>query len=89
MKTLKSIVVKFGSVGLKTILPLLVLGMALPAFGVMQWSSYDTSGNLVTANVATGGDLASSTSVTFTIPANTQLFFITKNFTPLTTATAI
>jgi len=88
MKTLKSIVVKFGSVGLKTILPLLVLGMALPAFGVMQWSSYDTSGNLVTANVATGGDLASSTSVTFTIPANTQLFFITKNFTPFSLAGA-
>ena len=48
----------------------------------MQWSSYDSSGTLVTANVATGGDLTSGTSVTFTIPANTQLFFVTKNFTP-------
>ena len=61
----------------------LAFGLAGAAFGQLQWSSYDTSGNLVTANVATGGDLASATSVTFTIPANTQLFFVTKNFTPI------
>lgn len=53
------------------------------AFGQMQWSSYDTSGNLVTANVATGGDAASASSVTFTVPANTRMFFITKSFTPI------
>ena len=53
------------------------------AFGQMQWNSYDSSGALVTANVATGGDLASGTSVTFTIPANTTNFFVTKNFTPI------
>src|SRR6516162_4755776 len=58
------------------------------AFGQMQWSSYDTSGNLVIANVATGGDLASGSSVTFTIPANTQLYFVTKNFLPFSLAGA-
>ena len=58
------------------------------AFGQMQWSSYDTSGNLVIANVATGGDLASGSSVTFTIPANTQLYFVTKNFVPFSLAGA-
>ena len=51
--------------------------------GQMQWSSYDTSGNLVNANVATGGDVASATSVTFTVPANTRMFFITRSFTPI------
>ena len=69
---------------LKNLLAFAVLiGLATPAFGQLQWSSYDTSGNLVTANVATGGDLTSASSVTFTIPANTQLFFVTKNFTPI------
>jgi len=63
-----------------------VLGMAGAASAQMQWSSYDTSGNLVTANVATGGDLASGTSVTFTIPAGTQLYFVTKNFLPFSVA---
>jgi autotransporter-associated beta strand protein len=71
-----------------TIAALALFGVAGAAFGQMQWSSYDTSGNLVTANVATGGDLASGTSVTFTIPANTQLFFVTKNFTPFSLAGA-
>jgi len=63
-------------------------GWGTTAFGQLQWSSYDTSGQLVTANVATGGDLASASSVTFTIPANTQLFFVTKNFTPFSIAGA-
>ena len=67
---------------------LALTGLATTALGQMQWSSYDTSGNLVTANVATGGDLASATSVTFTIPASTQLFFVTKNFTPFSLAGA-
>ncbi len=58
-------------------------GLVTHAFGQLQWSSYDTSGNLIAANVASGGDMASGTSVTFTIPANTQLFFVTKNFTPI------
>ena len=88
MNTLKSLVIKLGSFGLKSILPLLVCGLALPAFGQLKWSSYDTSGNLVTANVATGGDIASGGSVTFTIPANTQWSFVTKNITPFSLATA-
>src|SRR5580658_4472349 len=65
-----------------------LLGSSLAAFGQFQWSSYDVNGNLITANVATGGDLASSTSVTFTIPANTQMSFITKSFTPFNIAGA-
>ncbi len=83
MNTLKSLVVKFGSFGLKNILPLLVCGLALPAFGQLKWSSYDTNGTLVAANMATGGDAASSTSVTFTIPVHAQMTFITKSFTPI------
>jgi autotransporter-associated beta strand protein len=62
------------------------LGLASSAFGQMQWSSYDNGGNLVTANVATGGDVASATSVTFTIPANSTNFFVTKSFTPINLA---
>src|ERR1017187_76653 len=88
MNTRKSLVIKLGSFGLKNILPLLVCGMTLPAFGQLKWSSYDTGGNLVTANVATGGDITSGGSVTFTIPASTQLSFVTKNFTPFSLAAA-
>jgi autotransporter-associated beta strand protein len=72
---------------IKNLLALLAtLTFTTASFGQLHWSSYDTSGNLVTANVATGGDLASASSVTFTIPANTQLFFVTKNFTPFSLA---
>ena len=60
-----------------------LLCSATMAFGQMQWSSYDTSGNLLNANVATGGDAASASSVTFTVPANTRMFFITRSFTPI------
>ncbi|HTQ49109.1 MAG TPA: pectinesterase family protein [Candidatus Acidoferrales bacterium] len=59
-----------------------LLCSATMAFGQLQWSSYDTSGNLVTANVATGGDVASG-SVTFTVPAGTRMIFVTTNFTPI------
>jgi autotransporter-associated beta strand protein len=65
---------------------LLIFGLTSAAFGQLQWNSYNTSGNLVTANVATGGDVASGTSVTFTVPANTRMFFITKSFTPIVLA---
>jgi autotransporter-associated beta strand protein len=72
------------------VLTILLLGLATSVFGQLRWSSYDTTGTLLTANVATGGDVASGTSVTFTIPASTRMFFVTKNFTPivLTPATA-
>ena len=67
---------------------LLLFGSSLIAFGQFQWSSYDVNGNLIAANVASGGDLASATSVTFTIPANTQMSFMTKSFTPFSIAGA-
>ncbi len=63
-------------------LPLLA-GPAFTAAGQMQWSSYDNGGNLITANVATGGDVVSGTSVTFTVPPNSTNFFVTKSFTPI------
>jgi autotransporter-associated beta strand protein len=66
-----------------SVLTILLLGLATSVFGQLRWSSYDTSGTLVAANVATGGDVASGTSVTFTIPATTRMFFVTKNFTPI------
>ena len=66
---------------LRSVLPLLCAA-AVPAFGQLHWSSYDTSGNLITANVAVGGGADTGGSVTFTIPANTQLSFVTKDFTP-------
>ena len=53
------------------------------AFGQLQWNSYDKNGNLVTANAASGGDATYSSSVTFMIPAGTELIFVTKNFVPL------
>jgi pectin methylesterase-like acyl-CoA thioesterase len=60
-----------------------VLGLALPALGQLQWSSYNNTGGLVTANVASGGDATSGGSVTFTIPATTELVFMTKTFAPI------
>ena len=83
MNTLKSLVIKVGSLGLKTFLPLVVCGLTLPAFAALQWSSYDVTGTLISANAGTGGDLASGTSVTFTIPAGTTNFFVTKSFRPI------
>ena len=75
----------FGSI--LTVL-LLFFSSSLVAFGQFQWSSYNASGTLISANVASGGDLASGTSVTFTIPANTQMSFMTKSFTPFSIAGA-
>ncbi len=71
---------------LKIIGAVALAGLASRASAQLQWSSYDTSGNLVATNVASGGDLASGGTVTFTIPANTQLSFVTKSFTPFSLA---
>jgi autotransporter-associated beta strand protein len=78
---------RFQTVSVSAVL-LSLLCSATMAFGQLQWSSYDSSGNLLNANVATGGDVASSSSVTFTIPANTQMFFVTRNFTPIVLSSA-
>jgi hypothetical protein len=59
---------------------LLSVGLASTAFGQLQWSSYDNTGALVTANVAVGGDATYGASVTFTIPATTERIFMTKSF---------
>jgi hypothetical protein len=67
---------------------ILLSGFAPAAFAQLQWSSYDTSGNLVSANAGVGGDATYGGTVTFTIPAGTQLSFITKNFSPLNIAAA-
>ncbi len=75
--------VRYSKIGPILVVLLSLLGSATMAFGQIQWSSYDTSGNLINANVATGGDVASATSVTFTVPANTRMFFITRSFTPI------
>ena len=69
-------------------LALLACVLAVPAFAQLQWSSYNNAGTLVTANVASGGDATYGGSVTFTIPASTQLEFLTKTFVPFTTPTA-
>src|SRR5215469_9794328 len=67
----------------------LLLGATIPAFAQLQWSTYDTAtGTLLAANSGTGGDLASSSSVTFTIPAGSNWVFVTKSFTPFSIAGA-
>ncbi len=69
--------------------PLLaILALTTTAFGQLQWSSYDKTGTLVTANVASGGDSTYGGSVTFSIPAATQLEFLTKTFAPMNTPSA-
>ena len=80
---MKPIAVHRSQIGSVSAVLLSLLCSATMAFGQMQWSSYDTSGNLLNANVATGGDAASASSVTFTVPANTRMFFITRSFTPI------
>ena len=66
----------------------MLIGLATPAFGQLQWSSYNKTGGLVTANVASGGDATYGGSVNFTVPASTELVFMTRTFVPLTLAGA-
>jgi autotransporter-associated beta strand protein len=82
MNVAKHTVLKSRLFPVRQFLALILFALTVPAFAQLQWSSYDTSGNLVTANVATGGAANGGGSVTFTIPANTQLSFVTKNFIP-------
>ena len=50
----------------------------------LQWSAYDTSGNLVgTAAQAATFDAATGT-YTFTVPASTAYTFVATNFIPVT-----
>ena len=55
----------------------------------LVWSAYDNNGNLVTANVATGGDSTYGGTVTFTIPASKQYEFVTRTFAPLNTPSCL
>jgi hypothetical protein len=55
-----------------------MLATSTSVFAQLQWSSYNTSGTLVTANVASGGDVPYGGNVTFTIPAATELDYKTK-----------
>lgn len=54
----------------------------------LQWNSYDNNGNLLSANVASGGDATYGGSATLTVPANTQRIFMTETFLPLSLAAA-
>jgi hypothetical protein len=65
---------------------LLLAALSSPA--QLVWSSYDKNGNLVAANVASGGDSTYGGSVALTIPAATQLEFVTKTFAPMNTPSA-
>ena len=65
------------------LLSAVLFGFTLPAFGQLQWSSYNTSGNLVTANVASGGDSTYGGSVTFTVTNGTERVFVTSTFVPV------
>jgi hypothetical protein len=58
-----------------------VLSIAAGAAPQLNWSAYDTSGNLLNANAGIGGEVASS--VSLTVPANSTMVFVTRNFTPL------
>ena len=71
-----------------SLLTALSLGLASTAFAQLQWNSYSKSGTLVTPNVASGGDSTYGGSVTFTIPASTQLEFATTTFVPFNTPSA-
>jgi len=79
---MKPIALRYSQTSSVPAVLLSLLCSATMAFGQLQWSSYDTSGNLLNANVATGGDVASG-GVSFTVPANTRMFFATRNFTPI------
>ncbi len=66
-----------------SILAALLLGSPGAVFAQLQWSSYNNAGALVTANVASGGDATYGGTVSFTVPANTQLIFMTETFAPI------
>lgn len=66
-----------------TLLAGLTFELASTAFGQLQWSSYNDVGTLVTANVASGGDAPYGGSVTFTIPASTEIVLMTETFSPI------
>src|ERR1039458_7515110 len=85
MSISKRIAFKSRFIMVRKFLALLACVLAVPAFAQLQWSSYNNAGTLVTANVASGGDATYGGSVTFTIPASTQLEFLTKTFVPFTT----
>lgn len=59
-----------------------VLGVALNAAAQLNWSSYDTSGNVIDANAGSGS------TVSFAVPAGTTRIFLTKNFDVLDLAAA-
>lgn len=56
------------------------LGLAATATAQLQWSSYDSSGNLLSANMASGGDATYGRSVSFVVPPSTQRIYMTKSF---------
>jgi len=78
MKTLLNNVLAFAT----------LTGLTTHACAQLQWSSYNKSGGLVAANVASGGDATYGGSVSFTVPAGSELIFTTESFVPLSLANA-
>lgn len=59
-----------------------VLGFAVRASAQLNWSAYDTSGNLVNGSAGVGGDIGNGT-VSLTVGAGQQLIFVAQNFNPI------
>jgi hypothetical protein len=88
MTTSKPIAFKSKFFNVPAALTALTCLLAVPAFAQLQWSSYSKVGVLVATNVASGGDAPYGGSVTFTVPANTELVFTTETFAPVSIAAA-
>ena len=67
---------------------ILLLAGVMTTFGQLQWSSYNNVGVLQTNNAGAGGDATYGGSVNFTVPASTELVFMTKTFVPTNLATS-
>src|ERR1700677_3178604 len=71
-----------------SLLAAMVFGSVVAVFGQLQWNSYNNVGTLVGSNIATGGDSTYGGSVSFTVPATTELVFMTETFVPTNLASS-
>jgi hypothetical protein len=72
----------------QTTLALLLVFSFCSSQAQLQWNSYNNTGGLVAANVASGGDAGYGGSVSFTIPKSSALIFTTETFVPTNLAAA-